>query len=356
MAFPPTTQQAVVPLEAIQAFFVDYADALVGQLQPFRELQNPFLPWTYVAPAAGKELVLPFSSVVPQWHTDIGIAGRLHQLPIVREVSYARGPADTMDMGEFLPRLQSNASFGATILQPQVQAKSINNHPVYMQANKLNDGFTLDAWDGKRFWVLNTASDGDKHPCNIGKTSLGVYHTARENMDIVPTNIKLLLQDLISRPGYDGKPLGTQRKPFVWGPTELRTEFEDVLERMEWSVDGGTGGNNIALQRATFVEFPGCRSDMWGAAVTPETIWELAFVLLLGAMPNTDSGPPPQIQGFQLDLRGKDTIPHREVILVDEARAESQLGHWVGVRVKVQETAHLHSPSAFMAAFTGSAS
>lgn len=356
MAFPPSNQPILVPVEAIQAFFVEYADALVGQLQPFREVANPFMPWTYLAPAAGKTLTLPYSSVVPQWHKDTGIAGRLHQLPIVRDVSYTKGASDTMDMGEYLRRLQHNASFGATLIQPQVQAISINNHTAYAMATAFNDGFNRDAWDGKAFWVLNTAAAADQHPCNIGKSSLGEYHTARENFAITAANIRTLLQDLVSRKGYDGKPMGTQRKPFIWGPTELRLEFEDVLERVQWTTDSGTGGNNTALQRAPFVEIPGLRTDLWGAAVEPQTVWELAFVLMTGAMPNQDVPAPPQIKGFQLDLRGKDTEPHREVVLVDESRAESQLGNWVGVRVKINETAHLHSPAAFIAAFTGAAS
>jgi hypothetical protein len=356
MPFPPSTQPILVPLSEIAAFFRGYADTLVGQLQPFREVANPFLRWTYVVPAAPTRLTLPFSSVVPEFHVDSGIAGRLHQLPIVREVSFDNGPAYTMDMGEFTQRLQHNASFGATILQPDVQAKSINNFSAYRSSAKFNVGFTTNAWDGKKFWVLDTAPAADKHPCNIGKATLGSYHTARENFAITAINIRLLLQDVISRPGYDGKPLGTQRRPFVWGPTERRLEFEDLLQRVEWTLVGGAGGNNTAMQRAEFVEIPGLRADMWGAAVVPETVWELAFVQMLGALPNKDVASLPLIRGFQLDLRGTDTTPHREVVLVDQARAESQLGSWIGVQVKIKETFHLLSPAAFMAAFTGPAS
>jgi len=355
MPLAPATQASQGNSDAIQAFFEGYSDALIGKLAEYRVVDNPWIKWALVVPSAPKNLHMYYSSYVPEWQTDIG--RRDHQLPTIYPISYARGTPDTMDMGEFMDRLETNTSYGASIISPIIQGNMINNKTPYAMATKVNAGFTTDAWDGRDFWVLNTANPTtEMHLVNRGKPSLGSYYTARENFSPTAPNISTLLQDLISRKGYDGKPLGTQRKAFVWGPTEKRIEFEDLLKRVEWSTTSGTGGNNTALQRAEFIEIPGLRSDLWGVGVDPATVWELAFVLMLGAMPNSTVPKVPMIQGWQLDLQGKDTTPHRLVELVDETSALSVMGRWVGVRVKVNETVHLHSPAALMGAFTGAAS
>lgn len=355
MPFPSEGQSPFVNADEIQAFVTDYANIFIGKLQPFRLIENKLLPWMYLAPAAPKELKIPWSNWVPVSQPDDGRNN--YQYPTNYWVTYTRGGARTFNLGQTLGQLRAGMGFGALDTAPELQAAHINNKTPYAFASALNAGFTTDAWDDRAFWVLNTANPTtEMHLVNRGRVGLGSYFTARENLAVTAANIATLLQDLVSRKGYDGKALGTQRRPVIWGPTESRILFEDVLQRVEWSTTSGTGGNNTAMQRAEFVEIPGLRTDLWGAAVMPESPWELALLLMTGAMAEQSVPQPPAIKGFQLDLRGKDPIPHRQVDLVDESNALSQMGGFIGIRVKVNETVHLLSPSSMIAAYTGAAS
>ena len=95
MPLAPATQQSTGNMDAIQAFFEGYSDALTGKLQEFRLVDNPFIKWTYIVPSAPKLLHMVYSSYVPEWQKDIG--RRDHQLPTIYPVTYARGTPDTID-------------------------------------------------------------------------------------------------------------------------------------------------------------------------------------------------------------------------------------------------------------------
>lgn len=339
--------------EEVQAWITGYFLDIAKEMPPFSLSTRWWAPFSLIVPNAPKLLTLPFPLVVPALVADNG--RNQPQMSTTRYAQFVRDNPQYIGYTQPLEKLRGGGDFGALAMAPSLIAASIDNAPDIGFGAKLGAGLTTLDWTGTNFLVLNSASANDQKPINPGMMALGRYANARENLAFTSANVSTLIEDLNGRKGFDGRYLRNEKRQLkaLIPPTKAE-EANQILERIEWTVASGDGGTSRAYKRIPYEIITDMRSDMWGVALVPQSKWELPFLYMMGANPNSQtalSGMPT----WQVE-QGKDSTPHREIEVIDTNHYLYQTSKVLGWQGRVNESYHLLSGLGLAMAYTGSAS
>jgi hypothetical protein len=335
----------------VQAWITQYANDIMGSMPPLSIATRWWGPYAYVAPGSAPILKIPFNLTVPRLGTHH--ARTNYQRGITEWYTVRRSQPRSIGFQQDIERLKGG-DFGMFSQHPAMIAHAIEVDPDVRFAALLNAGLTTPDWTGTNFFVLAGAADNLQKPVNPGANFLGKYTNARENFAFSSDNVSTLIGDLNTRKGIDGRYLGNeQRVVELWVPPTMAEEAKQVLERMEIIFSSGTGGTARAFKRADYHVINDMRSDLWCATIRPQSPWELMFVHMMGANPNTEQAitgmPSWQVQ------QGQDMTPHREMVVIDTSHALYQTSGIVGYKAILNETQKVLSGMMIAAAYTGTA-
>lgn len=336
----------------VQAWITQYALDIVGTLPPYAPAQRWWAPYTYVAPGSPKILKVPLTLQVPRLQEDKGRPNL--QMGVTKFAEFIRRTPQTLGAQQTVKRLQGG-DFGGLQVAPQMIAHAVDVAPDLGFAGALNAGFTTADWTGTNFLVLNTAAANLQKPINPGMSALGKYTNCRENFAFNSDNISTLCSDINTRKGMDGRYLGGEERELeLWVPPTKAEETKQIIDRIEWQITSSTGGIQRAYKRMPWRVIRDMRTDMFAVVAKPMGPWELMFVYMMGANPNSDqsiSGMPSwQVQ------QGQDKTPHREMTVIDTSHYLYQTSGVVGYKMVLNESYHLFHGQLIAAAFTGAAS
>lgn len=335
----------------VQAWITQYALDIAASLPPLSIATRWWAEYAYVAPQSAPILEIPFNLTVPRMGENRGRNNM--QLGTTQWYKVRRADARTIGFEQHIKRLQGG-DFGMFAQHPAMIAHAIEVDADVRFAGLLNRGFVTPDWTGKNFFVLSGAASNLQRPVNPGYSPLGTYTNARENFAFTSDNVSLLLSDLNTRKGIDGRYLGNEnREATIWVPPTMAEEAKQILERIEITFTSGSGGTARAFKRANYRVINDLRSDLWLATIKPQKPWELMFVHMMGANPNSEqalSGMP----SWQV-MQGQDMTPHREIEIIDTTHVQYQMGKVIGYKAYVNETPHLLNGLMVAAAYTGTA-
>jgi hypothetical protein len=338
--------------DATQAWITQYATDIIGAMPPLSIADRWWAPYSYVAPSSAPILKIPFNLVIPRMSEYTGRNNLQRGVTVWHSVR--RNNPKNLGFQQDLKRLQGG-DFGMFAQSPAMIAHAIDIEPDLSFAAALNAGFTTDDWTGTKFFVLSGAASNLQKPINPGMQSLGKYTNARENFAFTSDNVSTLIGDLNTRKGIDGRYLGNEeREVTLWIPPTMAQEAKQIIDRLEIMFSSGTGGTARAYKLCNYKVIRDMRTDLWCATLKPSGPWELMFVHMLGANPNSEqalSGMP----SWQV-LQGQDMTPHRSMTVIDTAHYLFQTSQILGYKAELNETCKLLNGIAIAAAFTGSAS
>lgn len=336
----------------VQAWITSYANDLVGSLPPYAPATRWWAPYTYIASGSPKILKIPLTLQVPRMQPYNGRNNL--QMGITKFATFTRQDPQFLGYQQQIERLQQG-DWGALAISPQAIAHAIDVAPDIGFGAALNAGLTTPDWTGTDFLVLSSASASDQKPINPGMPALGKYTNARENFAFTSDNISTLCSDIATRKGMDGRYLGNEQRDLeLWIPPTKSEDAKQIIDRIEWTQTSGTGGITRAYKRMPYRVISDMRTDMFAVVAKPQGPWELLFVYMMGANPNSDqtlSGMPSwQVQ------QGQDMTPHRQLDVIDTQHYLYQTSGVVGFKAILNETYKLFHGQLIAAAYTGAAS
>lgn len=353
MSLPKAADVNFFNPEEVQAWITGYGLEIAQAMPLFSLSTRWWANFALIVPNAPKKLTIPFPLVVPAMSEDNG--RNQPQMSTTAFATFERDDPKYMGYVQPIEKIRGGGDFGALSMAPSLIAATIDNQPDIGFGAALGRGLTTQDWTETNFLVLNTAADADKKPVNPGAPAFGTYTNARENFAFTSDNVTTLIEDLNSRKGFDNRYLRNDKRQLkALVPPTKAEEAHQIFERIEWIVTDGNGGTTRAYKRIPYEVVTDMRTDMWGISIIPQSPWELPFLYMMGANPNSDTA----INGFpkfQVE-QGKDSTPHRRVEIIDTSHYLYQTAGWLGFQAWLNESYHLLSGIGLAMAYTGSAS